>query len=527
MKRYIYSLLFVLAGTFVFIGCSSDKDDTQPTPTAPEIKTPLKPGSDLYGMILDASGAPVTGVVVSDGFQCVESDDNGVYQMARNKDAFHVYYRIPADREVPVVNGLPCFWQRLSKSQKRYDFTLGAKQAVETKFKLFCIADPQVQTDADIARFKQETVPDIKKHAAEMDTPVYGITLGDVVFNTDSKYVTPTMMGQIATAMQQGNTGIKVFQVMGNHDNCSSPKISDGSSTIDLAAQRDFETKFGPVNYSFDRGNVHIIGMDDILCTNPSVYDGGFTDAQVEWLRQDLKSVGKEKMVILCVHIPLRNGTARNMGAVRDLLKGFAEGHIMAGHTHYAQNYIDTSRNVYEHIHGAACGAWWKSTINVDGTPNGYGVYEIDGAGIANWYYKSTCLDEQFQVRMYRGDERFAYNSLQQFTYHASNQIAANIWNSDTTNWKIEVYENGTKTGEMTRYKGGDVWAIGYHVGILGASSSHARVDFDHLYYYTLKNETAAVEIRATDKFGNVYKQDKFTTNSQVDYPSVANYPRQ
>ena len=122
MKRYIYSLLFVLAGTFVFIGCSSDKDDTQPTPTAPEIKTPLKPGSDLYGMILDASGAPVTGVVVSDGFQCVESDDNGVYQMARNKDAFHVYYRIPADREVPVVNGLPCFWQRLSKSQKRYDF---------------------------------------------------------------------------------------------------------------------------------------------------------------------------------------------------------------------------------------------------------------------------------------------------------------------------------------------------------------------------------------------------------------------
>jgi len=106
------------------------------------------------------------------------------------------------------------------------------------------------------------------------------------------------------------------------------------------------------------------------------------------------------------VHIPLRNATSFNRETVRNLLKEFDNVHIMAGHTHYAQNYIDG--DVYEHIHGAVCGAWWKSTINVDGTPNGYGVYDISGSKIENWYYKPTRLSKDFQIRMYRGETTFA-----------------------------------------------------------------------------------------------------------------------
>ena len=40
--------------------------------------------------------------------------------------------------------------------------------------------------------------------------------------------------------------------------------------------------------------------------------------------------------------------------------------HILSGHTHYAEN--NTYDSHYEHVHGAACGAWWHSTINTDGT---------------------------------------------------------------------------------------------------------------------------------------------------------------
>ena len=445
MKRIIYSLLF--AAGALFAGCSDD--DTQ----AP-LNTPIQEGNNLYGVVTDPNGAPVGGIVVSDGFSCVATDANGVYQMPRHADAFHVFYRIPADREIPMSEGRPCFWQRLSKTQERYDFVLMPQQAVETDFKLVCIADPQVQKDTDLARFKEESVPDIRAHVSTLEGPVYGITLGDIIFNERSKDVTNQMMPPIALAMRESEIGLKLFQVMGNHDNCMTPTVTDESSNFDLAGRRNFEYKFGPCDYSFDRGNAHIVAMDDVLLTdekhNPSDYEGGFTDA--------------------------------------------------------------------------VCGAWWKSTINVDGTPNGYGVYDISGSKIENWYYKPTRLSKDFQIRMYRGETTFAGGY--KFTYTASDEIVANIWNSDDRNWKVEVYENGNKTGEMTREKSLDAWGAGYHVGVLSANpDSHGKTTYDHFYHYKLKDAKAAVEIRATDCFGKVYTQNVFTTAAETDYPMVDNYP--
>ena len=194
MKRIIYSLLF--AAGALFAGCSDD--DTQ----AP-LNTPIQEGNNLYGVVTDPNGAPVGGIVVSDGFSCVATDANGVYQMPRHADAFHVFYRIPADREIPMSEGRPCFWQRLSKTQERYDFVLMPQQAVETDFKLVCIADPQVQKDTDLARFKEESVPDIRAHVSTLEGPVYGITLGDIIFNEKAKDVTNQMMPPIALAMRE------------------------------------------------------------------------------------------------------------------------------------------------------------------------------------------------------------------------------------------------------------------------------------------------------------------------------------
>ena len=34
---------------------------------------------------------------------------------------------------------------------------------------------------------------------------------------------------------------------------------------------------------------------------------------------------------------------------------------------------------IYEHNHGTVCGGWWTGPICEDGTPRGYGVYEVDG----------------------------------------------------------------------------------------------------------------------------------------------------
>ena len=325
-------------------------------------------------------------------------------------------------------------------------------------------------------------------------------------------------------AMQMDKVGLPLFQLMGNHDN-KVIAVSKNDYTVahDIAAQRNFEYIFGTVNYSIDRGNVHIVAMDNIIFPSHKDYSLGFRDDQVEWLRQDLSYVPKDKMVIFCVHIPMRASNNQNVQAVLELLKPFAEVHIMSGHTHYAEN--NTYDSHYEHVHGAACGAWWHSTINTDGTPNGYAIYKVKGATIDNWVYKATGFDPDFQIRLYRGSDIFmeGYTPSYQFYYKGDDQIVANIWNADK-DWKIEVYENGTKTGEMKPYESNatkrDAWASGYHCGVQGrAPGNYDRTNTSHLYYYTLQSSTASVEVRATDKFGQTYSQSKFTTGLAEDFP--------
>ena len=114
-----------------------------------------------------------------------------------------------------------------------------------------------------------------------------------------------------------------------------------------------FRSTFGPLNYSFNRGEVHFVCLDDVLYSNSTTYTGGFSDDQVEWLKQDLNYVSKSKMVILYYHIPLRNTTSiLNRNNILELLKGFSEVHLMSGHTHYSENCaVTTPLSTYEHIH--------------------------------------------------------------------------------------------------------------------------------------------------------------------------------
>ena len=268
--------------------------------------------------------------------------------------------------------------------------------------------------------------------------------------------------------------------------------------------------------------------MDDMIFRNHDDYALGFRDDQVAWLAADLSFVPKEKMVILCTHMPLRDGTAQNVQAVLDLLEGYAEVHVMTGHTHYAENliYADRHPGIYEHVHGAVCGAWWQSTINTDGTPNGYAVYRIEGPSIASWKYKGTGLDIGCQIRLYRAGDLFmeGYTPNYRFSYAEEGQIVANVWNADET-WKIEVYENGVRTGEMEPFGDDatkrDAWASGYHCGVLGRNpDNYDRTNTSHLFHYTLRNPSAETEVRATDPFGNVYTQSHLTTGSAADYPA-------
>ena len=206
----------------------------------------------------------------------------------------------------------------------------------------------------------------------------------------------------------------------------------------------------------------------------------------------------------------------------------------MSGHTHYMRNEPTLSGGIYEHVHAAVCGTWWYSRTNGDGSPNGYGVYDIEGNTIKNWYYKGVnkdMNDRDYQMRLYRGNLKCGgeheYIELQ----YGDDVILANVFNADLA-WTVKVYENDQYTGTMTRIANSrvdptagtsqsnptkpstsssqDWWAIGYHIGVVGrghvgGTRANYLTNGFHLYKYTLKDKNAKVRVEATDRFGRVY----------------------
>ncbi len=536
------------------------------------------PEGYIYGYTYDKmSGKPIGGVAISDGFSVVATDASGFYMLKPSTDTWHIYYSVPANCKVRTFQHGPKFYERYSKDVKEYTFELELlpNGEPEEKFALLTFADPQVSSSNGLNRFKGEAIPAIKEFVKNSTIPCYGITLGDVISTSTSDADLETTRGdatqymeKMREAMRPSSVGFPIFQVMGNHD-CNyfgrpNPLIPDEtSSTTQLKAQREFESTFGPINYSFNRGDIHIIGMRDIWYKNDYStrdYATGFTKVQYEWLKQDLALVPKDKMVVLCVHIPLFGSVTKSgesghyVKEVHELLNQYKEVHIISGHTHYQRNYIHTTYDIYEHNMGTVCGTWWASNVCGDGTPNGWGVFVGEGNTFSDWYYMGYhegMNTRNDQMRLYRGSaitgaERQPTAKNPNGTgYYAFNfnddVILANVFNADK-NWTIEVYEDGVKTGNMKqitnssttyeklvggytmedprRIKDGtispyDMWVVGIHVGELNRVGSNGSwVYCHHLYQYTLKNPDAnRVEVVATDPFGNKYSSDKF-----IDY---------
>ena len=494
--KYLNRALLVLL-LAAFAACSDNEGGNESNGNGDDGNTETPADGDTYGYIKDTNGNPVEGVVVSDGYSCTATDAEGRYALTRNADAGFVFYSLPSAYKVSVdkTYKLPRFFARLQAGTARYDFTLEALAAPEKRFDLICIGDPQINEASHAVRFKEEAGREIREYAASAGVPCYGITLGDHVNN---KW---TLFTNMVVALQPEQTGVPVFATIGNHDH-------EFPTADEKAARAKYESYFGPVDYSFNRGDVHVVCMDDVIYTSGTEYTNGFTDAQLAWLRADLSFVPKQKMVILCYHIPLRSGTARNMAAVKALLSEYAEAHLMAAHTHYNENFINTDADggLYEHIHGAPCGVFWHSALNGDGTPNGYAVYDVEGAAITDWRYKSSLHDESFQIRLHRGGDTHSG-----FTYpYTPKTVIANVWNADPE-WRVTLCENGVETKAMTlvtTYT--DAWSVGYHVGVLGRGDNY-KSPCKHMYVAEPNDVRAALKVVAVDRWGNRYEQSEFT----------------
>ncbi len=436
---------------------------------------------NVKGTVL-SNGKGIGSVIISDGYSVVATDSKGRFEFKLHPDARSVFISTPAGYEFLHDENITRQYKSLKgiRRKNKLDFNLVPLGKDDTEHQFIIWADPQVKNDSDVEKMMTESVPDVEKIVATAGSGalLHGITVGDIVWDTHQYYP------DYNKAVQK--MGIPFFQCLGNHD---MDYNNGGDETSDVT----FQENYGPTYYSFNRGMAHYVVMDNVRYLGKDKnYDGFFQQNQLDWLQKDLSFVSKDKLIILCVHIPVHKGT-KNNEALYNLLQGWNV-HIMSGHTHYHLNAI--KENIYEHNHGTVCGAWWTGPICGDGTPCGYGVYKVKGNQLS-WHYQSTGEAATHQMKIFVND----FSASQK-------QVVVNIWNHDP-GWKTEYLVDGQNKGALEQFEGFDPLA---YKTLLGPDLPKPRGfaeprKTDHLFKALIPTETKEVKVLVTDRFGKKFTE--------------------
>ncbi|MCZ4223086.1 calcineurin-like phosphoesterase family protein [Pedobacter rhodius] len=433
----------------------------------------------ISGKII-SKGRGVANVVVSDGFNVVQTDRSGNYAIDVNPMAKFVWISTPSGYEFKTESYVAKHYES-ALGKTNLNFELTPLKQNDNRHNFIVWADPQVKNKKDVAQMMETAVPDTIAVIKAMDPkiPVHGITVGDIVWDNHTLF---TDYNSAVTKM-----GIPFFQALGNHD-------MDYRMGGDETSDRTFQEHYGPTYYSFNRGKAHYIVLDDVryLGTERN-YDGFISQIQLDWLAKDLKFVPKGALLIINLHIPVHNAVKNNADFYA-VLQGFTNVHIMSGHTHYNRNVI--TNGIFEHNHGAVCGAWWTGPICEDGTPRGYGVYEVNGTEL-KWYYQPTGSTRKEQVHIY----------VDELTNQK--RLIANVWNWDPM-WKVEYVLDGKPMGVLEQQKGYDPLSVSLYKGdTLPAGRTFPEPSkTDHLFVAHFEPSVKKVKVIATDRFGEKFEAD-------------------
>jgi hypothetical protein len=427
-----------------------------------------------------SKGNGLFGVVVSDGFNVVQTDKDGNFNIKVNEKAKFLWISTPAGYEFTTDSFVVKQYEQLN-TKSTLNFELKALKKDDNHHQFIIWADPQVKNKKDVAQMMQTSVPDVQKVIREMgpDALVHGICVGDLVWDNLPLYDDYN----IAVSKM----GIPFFQALGNHD-------MDYRQGGDETSDKTFKQYFGPTYYSFNRGKAHYVVLDDVRYLGiERTYDGYITEEQLAWMEKDLAFVPKDNLLIINLHIPVHN-SVKNRADFYKILEKFTNVHVMSGHTHYNKNVIQNG--VYEHNHGTVCGAWWTGPICEDGTPRGYGVYEVKGTQL-KWYYKSTGLDRKHQL------------SMDVETLTNQKRIIANVWNYDPE-WKVECFLDGKSVGQMEKQIGFDPEAVRLYLGDqLPVARSFAEPrKTDHIFMVHCDPNVKKIRVVATDRFGEQFSAE-------------------
>lgn len=508
-------------------------------------------GTTVYG-IVSSAGVGVENVVVSDGAEVTVTNEKGIYQLKSAKKWGYVFISVPSGYEVPSVGVLPQFHRALKNSAdvvERADFKL-EKVDGQDSYKIFMLGDMHLANrTGDLGQFAQFTSDLTDYMTRHKGEKMYALTLGDMTWDRywySNSYYFPQYLNTVNSQIKN----LQIFHTMGNHDN-------DFQTRSDYDAAVKYVDQICPTYYSFNIGKVHYVVMDDIDCSsyNGSTsrnYVASLSAEQLDWLAKDLSHVAKTTPVVVAMHAqvfyPTTSGFKIDHDQVNtlrlfDILDGYTV-RFVTGHTHKLFNVtpdapIVDGHNFREYNSGSVCASWWWSGnltpgihIGTDGTPGGYGIWDVTGTDF-QCLYKSTGWPEEYQFRSYDlNNVHFSMadvplmpsdisalvkNAYMQYVnaypQNNDNEVLINIWNWNS-DWTLSVVDEKRKTLPYT-----EVWAYDpLHIAALSVkrfnnakltqTPSFITDKFTHFFKVKADDADTDLVITVKDEFGNEWTEN-------------------
>jgi hypothetical protein len=357
-----------------------------------------------------ANSPGVAGALVSNGRDVTVADADGRYSLPLPDEAT-IFVVKPAGYAPPVdaTTRLPRFY-RIHQPQgspaglnlafegiaptaplpASLDFPLH-RQDEPAAFDVVMFTDPQPESDAEVDFIREDVIEALAGTKAK-----FGLTAGDVMFDDLSLYDRYNAI--------IGAIGLPWWNVGGNHDlNYEAPDRR--------YARESYKRVFGPNYYAFFYAGTLFLMLDDVDYLGPDKtrprgagkYQGRIDAAQLEFVRNILAHTPPETLIVLVMHIPLRNyvdpaNPAMNL-TNRDALFALFEGCrftvSFSGHTHTTEHhYFDAADGWkgaaphHHHVLTALSGSWWSGPFDHrgvacadsrDGSPNGFHILSVDG----------------------------------------------------------------------------------------------------------------------------------------------------
>lgn len=538
-----------------------------------DLKVKPAKGITVAGTV-ECDGKPVSGVVVSDGYEVTKTDKKGAYYLKSKKQNPQVFITAPSGYEPVREDAVPQFWA---------DFTLPADQYERHDFRLnkvdnknhatILITDVHLANQRnDVEIFKTEYVDKIRnvvKDYEKKGIPVYTLNLGDASWDL-YWYGHDFPIEKFRKTLNDADYPTPVYSVMGNHDN--DPQTPCDENT-DFNASLPYQKAMGPRYYSQNIGDVHYVFLDNIHYINDPLekesyfevknrrnYTEDFTPEQLTWLRKDLADISYDTPIVIAMHGPMfrwkKLGSSKKWSELTpdimirtdnastrellDILKPYKDVHAVSGHSHKQclVRLPKDTQNLIEHNISGTSGAWWRTratglkNLCPDGTPTAFEVFNFTGPELV-WEHKTFEYPEEqqfFAWDMNKVKEYFKNNEEAQtfrrlfpkwtdYSDLPENYVYVNLWAWDPDG-KLTLTENGKELEvEMVRDEN-PVYTLSYPLRMTVWTNNWDNPGMNNpgkfqLFRAKATSADAPVEISWTDGFG---RETKSTLNRPAEF---------